>query len=149
MQYLSRAVEFLKKSENIEVLKISSVYETKPFGFEKQDNFLNAVVEIRTDFELKELFNFIKNSEKTLGRTESFKWGPREIDLDLLFYDNMAFSDENITIPHPEIVNRDFVLVPMNEIEPNFIHTELKEKISDICKRHKGKTVIRKLSQRL
>lgn len=106
-------------------------------------------MEIHTDFELKELFNFIKDAEKSLGRTESFRWGPREIDLDLLFYDDKVFSDENITVPHPEIVNRDFVLVPMNEIEPNFIHTELKEKISDICKRNESKTVITKLSQRL
>jgi 2-amino-4-hydroxy-6-hydroxymethyldihydropteridine diphosphokinase len=146
---LKNAVRCFENDAKTAVVKKSSIYETKPFGYREQGNFLNAVIKINTNYLLKDLFNFIKEIEKKLGRTESFRWGPREIDIDILLYDDLVYSDELITIPHPGIPERDFVLVPLNEIEPGFVHPVLKKKISDICSELKNRTVIKKLRVKL
>lgn len=132
LEYIKTAAREISGSKNCKIIKFSSIYETKPYGEKEQPNFLNAVAKIETSLSVKDLFIFIKNVEKKLGRKETFKWGPREIDLDLLFYNDIVFSDENLTIPHPGIPNRDFVLTPLKEIEPMFFHPVLKQKISDI-----------------
>jgi 2-amino-4-hydroxy-6-hydroxymethyldihydropteridine diphosphokinase len=108
------------------------VYETKPFGDIQQNNFFNAVIKIETDYKPKELFYFLKNIEVKLGRTKSFKWGPREIDLDLLFYNKEIYSDSELTIPHRGVTERDFVIVPLCDIEPDFMHPVTQKKVSDI-----------------
>lgn len=79
-----------------------------------------------------ELFKFLKLIEAQVGRTATQKWGPREIDLDILFYNDIVFSDDEITIPHKDLLNRDFVLVPLNEIAPDLIHPLMNKKISEI-----------------
>jgi 2-amino-4-hydroxy-6-hydroxymethyldihydropteridine diphosphokinase len=79
-----------------------------------------------------ELFKFLKLIETQVGRTATQKWGPREIDLDILFYNDIVFSDDEITIPHKDLLNRDFVLVPLNEIAPDLIHPLMNKKISEI-----------------
>ena len=84
-----------------------------------------------------------------MGRKQTFKWGPREIDLDLLFYDDVVLTGENLAIPHPGIHQRDFVLIPMTEIEPDYIHTVLKQKISDICIKESEKNIIRIFDKKL
>lgn len=81
---------------------------------------------------MKELFCFLKSVEKIVGRKFIKKWGPREIDLDILFFNDMIYSDEEITVPHKDLLNRDFVLIPLLEIEPELIHPQLKKKISEI-----------------
>jgi dihydroneopterin aldolase/2-amino-4-hydroxy-6-hydroxymethyldihydropteridine diphosphokinase len=78
------------------------------------------VITVKTDYWLKELFYLLRKTEKKLGRTKSEKWGPREIDLDLLFYDKIIYSDFELRVPHPGILERDFVLVPLCEIDPDF-----------------------------
>jgi len=78
------------------------------------------------------LFKFLKLVEKQVGRKVTTKWGPREIDLDILFYNDLIFSDDEITIPHKDLVNRDFVLVPLCEIAPDLIHPSMNKKISEI-----------------
>jgi len=78
------------------------------------------------------LFRFIKLVEQQVGRKVSTKWGPREIDLDILFYNDLIFSDDEITVPHKDLVNRDFVLVPLCEIAPDLIHPSMNKKISEI-----------------
>jgi 2-amino-4-hydroxy-6-hydroxymethyldihydropteridine diphosphokinase len=121
-------------SENpyCEVLSVSSTYETKPYGEVKQDDFFNSVIKISTYLEPKELFRFLKKVENEVGRKQSIKWGPREIDLDILFYNDLIYSDNELEIPHKDLINRDFVLVPLNEIAPDLIHPELRKKISEI-----------------
>lgn len=125
------------------------MYETKPFGNLNQENYLNAVVKISSDNSLNELFNFLKKIEMELGRTTTEKWGDREIDLDILFYNDIIYSDDRITIPHKGITKRDFVLVPLCEINPGLIHPELNQKICDITIPDSEKCVIRKLTDKL
>lgn len=120
----------------------SSVYETKPYGNIKQANFLNAVIKISTSFNLNELFKFLKLVEKELGRSKRAKWGPREIDLDILFFNKKVFVSKKLVVPHQGIVDRDFVLVPLNEIAKDFEHPVLKKKISDICSNNISKNII-------
>ncbi len=129
---LSKAVEKIGQDSRCSILEKSSVYETSPFGNVEQDNFLNAVISITTDYWLKELFRFLKKTETEVGRIKTEKWGPREIDLDLLFFGKINYSDFELTIPHPGVMNRDFVIVPLREIAPEFIIPEKETKISDI-----------------
>ena len=127
-----------------EVVAVSSVYETKPFGYKNQDNFLNAVIKINTKNTLLGLFEFLKRTESKLGRQTEIEWGPREIDLDILFFNDLIYSDENITIPHKGIMDRDFVLIPLSEIEPELIHPVVAKKISEIELPNTGSNIISK-----
>jgi 2-amino-4-hydroxy-6-hydroxymethyldihydropteridine diphosphokinase len=149
LEYIKSAAREIDKNGNCKIIKFSSLYETKPYGETDQPNFLNAAAKVETDLSIHELFSFIKKVEKKLGRKETYKWGPREIDLDLLFYDNIVFSDENLTVPHPGIPQRDFVLTPLIEIEPMLFHPVLKQKISDIYIQESEKNIIRMLNQKI
>ena len=126
------AVELINESPYCEVTAVSSIYESLPYGQIEQEDFFNAVIEIKTYFEPKDLFHFLKSIEKRVGRKLAEKWGPREIDLDILFYNDLIYSDEDIKIPHKDMLNRDFVVVPLIEIAPDLIHPELHKKISEI-----------------
>ena len=130
--YIKRAVELVEDSPFCRVLKISSIYETKPYGVKDQGNFLNGVMSIETELELHPLLDFLKDIEQQLGRRKREKWECREIDLDILFFDDLVFSDQRVTVPHPYISVRDFVLVPLCEIAPGFLHPALQKSICDI-----------------
>ncbi len=149
LNYLRKAVIKLNEGSASKVVKSSSVYETKPFGLKKQDNFLNAVIKLSTGKNYLELIYLLKNIEKELGRKESVRWGPREIDLDLLFFNNLIYSDDKVTIPHKGIADRDFVLDPLCEIEGELVHPALNKKICDICSGVSEKFIIRKLSAKI
>ncbi len=144
---MRKAVNKIEQECEVEI--VSSIYETKPLENLNQENFLNAVIKILTDYSLIDLFNFLKNIEKELGRNKTDRWGDREIDLDILFYNEIVYSDEIITVPHKGIIKRDFVLVPLCEIEPNLIHPEIKQKICDISVDDSEKCIIRKLPDKL
>lgn len=146
LNYLKGAVTKLNEDRDSKVVSASAVYETKPYGVQEQDNFLNAVVKLQTGKDFLELIYYIKSIEIHLGRKESIRWGPREIDLDLLFFNDLIYSDENITIPHKGIIDRDFVLVPLCEIEGNLVHPALNRKICDICSSVSENFIIRRLS---
>jgi 2-amino-4-hydroxy-6-hydroxymethyldihydropteridine diphosphokinase len=105
----------------IKKIKISSFYETEPVG-PKQRNFYNIAGKFKTNLTPQNLLKTVKKIEEYLGRTETYRWGPRVIDIDILFYGKQIIKTKNLIIPHKEIINRAFVLVPMNEIAPNFIH---------------------------
>lgn len=147
--YIRKAVDFICSDPNCRVLKSSSLYETSPYGFEHKSNFLNTVIKLETKYPLHDLFNFLKDIEKKLGRKKTDKWEAREIDLDILFYDDIVFTDEVLTIPHKGITERDFVLIPLKEIEPDLIHPELKEKIADIRIDHLKKNIIKKYPEKI
>ena len=148
-KFLIEAVERLNEVPGCSILSVSSVYEAKPFGNMKQNDFLNAVIKIETSFSPLDLFNELKTIEKKIGRIETEKWGPREIDLDLILYNDLVYSDDILTIPHKGLTERDFVLVPLCEISPEIIHPELKEKICDICIDNSEKCIISKLPDKL
>lgn len=129
--YLLSAIEKIDSDTGCDVDIVSSVYETKPFGVKDQADFLNAVIRIYTIYSPGDLFIFLKSIESNLGRVETLKWGPREIDLDILFYNDLVYTDENITIPHNGVMERDFVLLPLCEIEPGLIHPVTGNKLYD------------------
>ena len=120
--------------EQMEVPARSSIYETEPVGKIKQDMFLNCVVEARTDIPPIELFDLLKLMERKLGRIKEVKWGPRIIDLDILIYGNESIKKKSLTVPHREMHGRRFVLIPLQEIAPDFIHPALKKKIPEMLK---------------
>ena len=98
------------------IVKKSSLYETKPLGPKMQPNFINAVIEIKTELEPNELLKELQNLEKLHNRKKTKRWGPRSIDLDILIYDNLIMNTEQLVIPHPGVEYRDFVIIPLYEI---------------------------------
>ena len=110
----------------------SSVYETPPWGFTEQDAFLNQVVKVTTYLEPEPLLRHLKRMETALGRVPNFQNGPRVIDIDILFFDNMIINTPPLVVPHPRLHERAFVLVPLAEIEPDFIHPILQRPINKI-----------------
>jgi len=110
----------------------SSVYETPPWGFTEQDAFLNQVVKVTTYLEPEPLLRHLKRMETALGRIPNFQNGPRVIDIDILFFDKMIINTPPLIVPHPRLHERAFVLVPLAEIEPDFIHPILQRPINKI-----------------
>jgi len=143
---LISAIEKINEDDKCKVIAASSFYETKPFGIKDQDNFLNAVLKIKTNYSPTELFYFLKNIEFKLGRNETVRWGPREIDLDILFYNNLIYDDEKISIPHKGVTERDFVLIPLCEIEPELIHPVSGKKLCNIRFPNVNSNIINKFS---
>lgn len=148
INHIDFAVELIDLDYYCEVIDVSSVYESKPYGDAKQDNFFNAVCKIKTYYDPLDLFFFLKKVEEQIGRTKTVEWGPREIDLDILFYNNLIFTDEQLTIPHKDIINRDFVLVPLCEIEPGLFHPVLNKPICEINSSNK-EYIIRKIPHKV
>lgn len=127
---IKKAFEALK--ERIKIVKASSLYETKPMYIEDQGGFLNCATEVETDLTPKELLKFLKSIEQKLGRKTLERNGPRIIDLDILFYGDQILKENDLQVPHPKIGERPFVLVPLAEIAPNFIHPVNKKTIADM-----------------
>ncbi|KPJ87009.1 MAG: hypothetical protein AMS17_09880 [Spirochaetes bacterium DG_61] len=99
------------------VLDYSSIYHTSPVGYKEQPHFLNMVVKIDSGQTTPtEMLYFVKKTESDLGRTKTFHWGPRKIDIDILYMEDIRVESEDLTIPHKELFRRDFVLVPLSEI---------------------------------
>jgi 2-amino-4-hydroxy-6-hydroxymethyldihydropteridine diphosphokinase len=146
---LARAIQEIIQDKNNVIQDISSIYETLPYGYKDQGNFYNAVIKIKTSYQLLELLDLLKSIEQKIGREKSTKWGPREIDLDILFYNNLIYSDDRVTVPHKEVAKRDFVLVPLSESAPDLYHPVLNQKICDICISDSEETVINKIRQTL
>ncbi len=128
---IKKAILFV--SDKVQILKTAHLYESKAVGYEDQPNFLNTVVEGETALLPEDLLNFIKEVEKKVGRVETFHWGPRVIDIDIIFYDDLIFKNEILEIPHKEIPERDFVLVPLCEIAPDLVHPVLKKTIKALA----------------
>jgi 2-amino-4-hydroxy-6-hydroxymethyldihydropteridine diphosphokinase len=120
--HLNNAVHALQKLEPVKLVWTSSVYETDPYGKMDQPKFLNAVVELETGLAPQDLYPHLKAIEQEVGRKGSEHWGPREIDVDILLYDGLVHDDGNVTVPHPDMAQRKFVLVPLNEIAPDLVH---------------------------
>ena len=127
-----KAVSEILTIDRHKLLAKSSLFKTQPIGYTSQDWFVNAVLKIETDLEASELLRKLKSIESHLGRTETFRCGPRTIDLDILFFDDIEIHTEELQIPHPRIQERQFVLVPLAEIDQNLIHPVLKKNIREL-----------------
>lgn len=147
--YLQQAVKLIEDDSNIRLLNVSSVYETKPFGNLEQGNFLNSVVEILTLLSPQELLQRLKEIEMEVGRTESMKWGPREIDLDIILFEDFIIDELEILIPHPGVYERDFFLIPLLELNDKLSDPKSGVKFEEFLKRLKSKHIIKKLDKSL
>ena len=115
-EYIESAIEVVGKTEGIKILKKSGLYETSPVGYVEQDLFLNAVIKIETDFSEREILKIINKIENELDRKREIRWGPRTIDIDILIFSDKKINETDLIIPHKEMLNRLFVLVPLIEI---------------------------------
>ena len=122
IEFLSAAILGIADWEKVVIDAVSNVYLTEPVGDVQQNDFLNLCISVKTDLEHVEFHHKVKELENRIGRTISVHWGPREIDIDLLFFDSLVVNTSSLTIPHKEILNRKFVLKPLSEIASNFIH---------------------------
>jgi 2-amino-4-hydroxy-6-hydroxymethyldihydropteridine diphosphokinase len=128
---LKQAISAL--TPQLEVKAKSQVYETPPWGFEDQPKFLNQVIKANTYLDPEPLLKHLKRLEVALGRKESFPNGPRLIDLDILFYDDLVMDKPSIVIPHPRLQERGFVLLPLMEIAPNLVHPVNKKSVREMA----------------
>ncbi len=134
--YIKRALEKIEERE-IKIIKVSPIYETEPYGVLDQDSFLNGVVKIETNLTPENLIKELLLIEKQLDRVRERRWGPRTIDLDIIFYDDLIINRNNLIIPHKDMENREFVLKPLCDIDENFIHPVLKKSVKQLYDRLK------------
>jgi len=127
---LERALELLSAKALLQ--QVSSVYETEPVGYSQQPPYLNLVCRVDTELSPQQLLGKLKEIEHEMGRKASFRNAPRVIDLDILLYDEIVVDSDELTIPHPGLTERAFVLVPLDEIAPELVHPAKKKTISQL-----------------
>ena len=119
----------------IKIIKASSFYKTRPWRVADQPDFTNCAVSVETDLDPHELLRALKSIEQTIGRTETFRWGPRVIDLDILIYNYLILDDPDLVIPHRHMHERGFVLMPLAEIAPDLRHPAMGISIVELLER--------------
>ncbi len=117
---LQHAIQALPPA--VSILRLSSIYETEPWGYRDQPAFLNQVLEGSTDLSPNDLLQYLKQVEREMGRRPTFRYGPRLVDLDILFYGDQVIDQPDLAIPHPRLAERAFVLVPLAELAPGLLH---------------------------
>ena len=119
--YLKEACKIISDNPNINIVKISKIYKTKAWGYTNQDDFLNICIEVDTNLSPEELLEVCHEVENKLNRVRVIRWGPRTIDVDILFFNNIISTDENLTLPHPRIKERAFVLIPLMDLNKELV----------------------------
>jgi 2-amino-4-hydroxy-6-hydroxymethyldihydropteridine diphosphokinase len=142
LHLLKEAIKKIGRSGGISIKRTSPVYETQPVGFENQGWFLNLVVEAETSLEPLPLLEYLLSVEAEMGRKREERGGDRNIDLDLLLYDNRILSTDRLVIPHPRMHQRRFVLVPLAQIAPELLHPVLKKKIGELLINCEDRSVV-------
>lgn len=139
------AISEILKIDQHRLLGRSSFFNTRPIGYTAQDWFVNSVIKIETDLEPIDLYRMLKTIEIRLGRKETFRGGPRVIDLDLLLFDDRRIETEELQVPHPRFHERQFVLIPLSEIDPNLIHPILKKTVGELLEEIKEDQGVEKI----
>lgn len=137
--YITEAIKKIESNEAFKNIKKSSLIETKPYGVTNQGKFINGAMSFETYLTKTELLKYLKGLEKEADRTKTIRWGERTLDLDILFFGREIFEDDNLTIPHPDMKNRDFVLIPLNELNENLLHPVYNISVKEMLENLKNK----------
>ena len=143
----SDAIIALETLRGCRVMKISSFYESEPWGYVEQGLFINCAVKIETNADALTLFSLLQATERRLGKEKEFLWGPRTIDLDLLFFNQEIITTPELKVPHPFLHQRRFVLEPLAELAPDWMHPVLKEPVSALLQQVSDTKKINKLAE--
>lgn len=143
---LTKAVSAVSGTEETRLLKVSNIYETKPVGFTEQDDFLNMAALIETGLSPLKLLDKLQEVETAMGRVREVRWGPRTVDIDILLYDDIKMNAQRLTIPHPRMFERAFVMVPLRDLDPDLkIDDRSIDEIIDNCEDKSGVILFKKL----
>ena len=129
--------------DDIQTLRVSSIYETAPWGYDDQPDFLNCVLQARSSLPPVRLLERVKSVEEEMGRQPSVRYGPRPIDVDILLYDDIIVDFPNLQIPHPRLHQRAFVLIPLAELQRDLVHPVLHTTISELASQVDGQQGVR------
>jgi 2-amino-4-hydroxy-6-hydroxymethyldihydropteridine diphosphokinase len=147
---LRKALSVLDETDGVAVITVSSCYETPAVGpVTDQEDFYNAVVEIETTLSPQELLTRIKSVERELGRVPRERWGPRVIDIDILLWNNNVLQEEGLTVPHPEMTTRAFVLTPLAELAPDVVHPVARKSVAELASQLDDAHRVRRLDVKL
>jgi len=142
--YLKSALEIIADDPDLNLEKVSSIYESEPIGYTDQGAFLNMAAKIRTGVSALQLLEKLQEIESSVGKKSEFRFGPREIDIDILLYGEEIIGLETLTVPHPGLKSREFALRPLLEIEPEIINPLSGEKYANLLNRIAGQKQVRK-----
>ncbi|MBM6838531.1 2-amino-4-hydroxy-6-hydroxymethyldihydropteridine diphosphokinase, partial [Clostridium saudiense] len=131
-KYIEDAIAKISEVKYVEVIKEAKIIDTKPWGYEEQDNFLNTVIGVETLLTPQELMKELLRIEKELDRVRELRWGPRTIDLDIILFDDIISNDDFVIIPHPQMHLREFVLEPLNQIAPYALHPLMNKRVFEL-----------------
>jgi len=133
LTHIFESMRALNATAGVHVCQVAVITETEPVGGPPQDRYLNTVVEVETSLAPRELLRILRDVERQRGRRPSAeRWGPRPIDLDLLLYEDQVVDEEDLTVPHPRMHERRFVLEPLAQLAPQFIHPVMKQSIQEL-----------------
>ncbi len=144
--YCRQAIAAIASSRENRILRCSAFFETEPVGKKDQGWFINGAIALETTLSPRHLMNFLLDIENRLGRVRLERWGPRPIDLDILFYGKEVITEGDLQIPHPQVQNRLFVLAPLADIAPNLRHPVLNKTVRELREALEGKEKVIRLS---
>lgn len=130
--YIGNGIDELRRIKEIKEVRVSELLATKPYGGVEQDDFVNGAIALKTLLSPQELLEKLHEIEQHANRERIIHWGPRTLDLDIIFYDKLVYEDENLIIPHIDMQNRDFVLKPLAELCPNYRHPVFGKTVSQL-----------------
>ncbi|WP_342756371.1 2-amino-4-hydroxy-6-hydroxymethyldihydropteridine diphosphokinase [Kineothrix sedimenti] len=133
-EYISGAIESMGEEAKIRVKRVSDIIRTAPYGGAAKEEFLNGALKAETLFTPEELLDYLHMLEENAGRERTIHWGDRTLDVDIIFYDDIVMSTDSLTIPHKDMQNRDFVLIPLIQIDPYILHPLLHKTVSSLLK---------------
>ena len=149
IENIKSAFNFFKWDDRFHTVETSSLYESSPYGNKEQQNFINCAVTFETKIDIHALLNVVKELERRIGRIKRDHWAPREIDIDILFYGDLVLIEDDLTIPHKDFANRDFVLVPLIELDEGLVDPLSHKKLISFLSELNEKYIIKKINVNL